>query len=159
MAADPGKTHRRRVKREPGIDRGPAPAVVNSKNLRPSPTAHYEAGLKSGTFRVQRCNGCSKPIFYPRVACPHCASMDLAWLEPSGLGTVYSTTTVNRSSDKGGPYNVALIELAEGVRLMSRVDGVPPDEVRIGMVVRVDVELMNGTHAPVFHPVEDRGRS
>jgi DUF35 OB-fold domain, acyl-CoA-associated len=63
----------------------------------------------------------------------------LNWIEPSGQGTVYSTTVVRRKPEAGGDYNVALIDLAEGVRLMSRVDDVAPDQVRIGMPVRAQV--------------------
>lgn len=141
-----------------GVGRGSSPVVVKTKECGPAPTEYYDAGLKTGKFRIQRCNACRKHLFYSRVVCPHCASPDLAWLEPSGLGTVYSTTTVNRPSDKGGPYNVALIDLAEGVRLMSCVDGVGPDDVKIGMAVRIGVELVNGSNAPVFHPVDGGAR-
>lgn len=144
-------------KREPGVvGGGSSPTVVNADKSGQSPAAYYDESLKRGEFRIQRCNGCSKHIFYPRLVCPYCASMDIDWLEPSGRGTVYSTTTVNRPSDKGGPYNVALIELAEGVRLMSRIDGAASDEVKIGMAVQVAVDLVNGVNAPVFQPVLDR---
>lgn len=125
------------------------------RNKGQSAMAIHEMGLKAGKFLLQRCNGCQRHIFYPRVVCPHCVSTDLGWLEPAGLGTVYSTTVVNRPADKGGPYNVALIDLAEGVRLMSRVEGIAPDRVQIGMRVKIGVADLNGTPAPVFQPVED----
>lgn len=121
--------------------------------------ATYSEALAAGRFRIQRCNGCRQYVFYPRVVCPHCASGDLDWVEPSGLGTVYSTTVVRRPADKGGPYNVALIDLDEGVRLMSRVDGLTPDAVRIGLRVRVQVATVNGAPAPVFTPLEGRTAS
>jgi len=119
----------------------------------PAMSAYSEA-LAAGQFRIQRCGGCGQHVFYPRVVCPHCGSGDLAWIEPSGLGTVYSTTVVRRSADKGGSYNVALIDLDEGVRLMSRVDGLAPEAVRIGMRVRAHVVSVNGTPAPVFTPAD-----
>lgn len=122
--------------------------------VTPAMTAYTQA-LAEGQFRIQRCGGCAKPVFYPRVLCPHCGSSELDWIEPSGFGTVYSTTVVRRSADKGGPYNVALIDLDEGVRLMSRVDGPSPEAVRIGMRVRVHVAPVNGTPAPVFTPVDE----
>lgn len=114
----------------------------------------YEAGLRSGVFLIQRCRGCSAHIFYPRVLCPHCSSPDLGWVEPMGLGTVYSTTVVRRPADKGGSYNVALVDLAEGVRLMTRVEAVSPEAVKIGMRVRVSVMNVNGVPAPVVHLLE-----
>lgn len=134
---------------------GPADAVCGpGENAGSSAMAAYNEALAAGQFRIQRCSTCRQHVFYPRVICPHCASTELAWIEPSGLGTVYSTTVVRRPADKGGPYNVALIDLDEGVRLMSRVDGVAPQAVQIGMRVRVQVAMLNGAPAPVFHPID-----
>lgn len=116
--------------------------------------AAYTAHLQAGQFRIQHCEGCSKHVFYPRVLCPHCASDRLRWVEPAGTGTVYSTTVVRRSDDKGGPYNVALIDLDEGVRLMSCVEKIAPDAVRIGLRVRVHIAQLNSVAAPVFTPAE-----
>lgn len=112
--------------------------------------AAYAEHLQAGRFRIQRCDECHRHVFYPRVLCPHCASDRLRWVEPAGTATVYSTTVVRRPSDKGGPYNVALIDLDEGVRLMSRVEGVAPEAVQIGMRVQVHVTQFNGVAAPVF---------
>lgn len=133
-------------------DQGPVD-TVDQTAASPAMAAYGEA-LTAGQFRIQRCNDCRRHVFYPRVVCPHCASDDLDWVEPSGLGTVYSTTVVRRPADKGGPYNVALIDLDEGVRLMSRVDGLAPEAVRIGLRVRVQVTTVNGAPAPVFTPLE-----
>jgi uncharacterized OB-fold protein len=58
---------------------------------------------------------------------------------PSGRGTVYAVSIVNRSAEKGGPYNVVLVDLSEGPRMMARVDGVANDAVRIGMAVQARV--------------------
>lgn len=116
--------------------------------------AAYAAYLQAGQFRIQHCDDCRKHVFYPRVICPHCASDRLGWVEPAGTGTVYSTTVVRRPDDKGGPYNVALIDLDEGVRLMSRVEKIAPESVRIGMRVQVHVAQLNGVAAPVFSPAE-----
>jgi uncharacterized OB-fold protein len=112
--------------------------------------ARYQAQLNEGRFVIQRCNDCSKHVFYPRVVCPHCGGASLAWVEPEGTGTVYSTTTVRRKPDAGGDYDVSLIDLDEGVRMMSRVEGVPPDGVRIGMRVRAKVIDNKGTGLVVF---------
>lgn len=103
------------------------------------PEKHYHDQLAQGVFQIQRCTSCSKSVFYPRVVCPHCGSDHLEWFEPSGKGTVYSTTVVRRKPEHGGDYNVALIDLQEGVRMMSRVEGVSPDEVTIGMAVQAGV--------------------
>ena len=99
------------------------------------PQAQYFAALASGEFLIQRCDNCDTAIFYPRILCSYCGSTHLAWIKPCGRGTVYSATTVRRDPEKGGDYNVSLIDLAEGVRIMSRVVGMPPDSVTIGMKV------------------------
>ncbi|MCI4663008.1 MAG: OB-fold domain-containing protein [Neomegalonema sp.] len=103
------------------------------------PEARYFEALREGRFTVQRCDACARTIFPPRILCPACMSEDLSVIEPTGLGEVYSTTTVRRPADKGGDYNVAIITLAEGVQMMSCVKGIAPASVRIGMRVRAEV--------------------
>ena len=110
----------------------------------------YQTALNEGRFLIQRCEGCKRHVFYPRVVCPHCGSDSLAWVEPKGTGVVYSTTTVRRKPDAGGDYDVSLIDLDEGVRMMSRVDGIAPTEVKIGMRVRAKVIDNKGAGLVVF---------
>jgi uncharacterized protein len=99
------------------------------------PEKRFFDALAAGRFEIQRCAACAKHVFYPRVVCPHCGADTLDWVPASGRGTVYSTTVVRRKPADGGDYNVCLVDLEEGVRLMSRVAGVPPQDVRIGMAV------------------------
>ena len=99
----------------------------------------YQEFLAKGEFRIQRCNHCSGHVFYPRYLCPDCGSSSLSWIKPSGAGTVYSTTVMRRKAESGGDYNVCLVQLDEGPRLISRIEGVPPAEVRIGMKVAARV--------------------
>lgn len=114
--------------------------------------ARYQAALNEGRFLIQRCEGCAKHVFYPRQICPHCGGASLAWVEPNGTGTVYSTTTVRRKPEAGGDYDVSLVDLDEGVRMMSRVEGVPPQEVRIGMRVKARIAAGKTGNAVVFEP-------
>ncbi|MGW6397679.1 Zn-ribbon domain-containing OB-fold protein [Streptomyces sp. NPDC055134] len=99
--------------------------------------AYYFEQLSKGIFSIPQCVDCGKLHFYPRVTCPHCHSFALRWTIPSGRGVVYSTTVVRR---KDGDYNVALIDLEEGPRMMSRVVGVEPGRVAIGMPVEAAVQ-------------------
>jgi uncharacterized OB-fold protein len=101
--------------------------------------AHCQAALEQGHFLIQRCEACAKHVHFPRELCPHCGSERLAWVQPEGSGTVHAVTTVRRKPDAGGDYNVSLVDLDEGVRLMSRVEGVPPSDVKIGQRVRARV--------------------
>ena len=118
--------------------------------MTPSMSSQYQATLDAGTFEIQRCKACAKAIFYPRELCPHCGSDQLAWEQPSGQGTVYSTTVIRRKAEAGGDYNVALVDLAEGPRMMSRVEGVAPADVKIGMAVKAEVIQHNGKGLVVF---------
>lgn len=102
----------------------------------PGPEKIYRDKLAQGRFEIQKCAGCGLHVFYPRVVCPHCGSSKLDWVSPSGRGTVYSTTVVRRKPADGGDYNVALIDLEEGVRMMSRVVESAPDQVKIGQRVK-----------------------
>ncbi len=115
--------------------------------------ARYQTALNEGRLLIQRCNDCSRYVFYPREVCPHCSGTSFAWGEPKGTGTVYSTTTVRRKPEAGGDYDVSLIELDEGVRMMSRVEGIAPTEVKIGMRVKARVIDNNGAGLVVFEPM------
>ena len=99
------------------------------------PEKQYLDKLAAGRFEIQRCAGCGKHVFYPRVLCPHCGGERLDWVAPSGRGTVYSTTIVRRRPADGGDYNVCLVDLAEGPRMLSRVVTIPPEQVKIDMTV------------------------
>jgi uncharacterized OB-fold protein len=101
--------------------------------------AQYQAALEAGRFVIQRCEACAKHVHFPRELCPHCGSDRLAWVQPQGSGTVHAVTTVRRKPDAGGDYNVSLVDLDEGVRLMSRVEGLSPSDVKIGQRVRARV--------------------
>src|ERR1700730_8870496 len=104
------------------------------KGLMHPEKEHFEY-LAKGEFMLQRCRSSGAFIYYPRVAEPRTGATDLDWVRASGLGTVYSTTVIRQKPPKTD-YNLALIDLAEGPRMMSRVQNIPPDQVKIGMSVR-----------------------
>jgi uncharacterized protein len=114
------------------------------------PEAQYRAHLTAGRFCIQRSRSTGEHVFYPRVAAPGSGATDLEWVDASGFGTVYSIT-VNRS--KEGSYNIALITLDEGPRLMSRIDGV--ETVAIGTRVKARITTIGENAAVVFDVVAD----
>jgi len=119
-----------------------------------SAQTHYQAELDAGRFCIQRCPQCERHVFAPRELCPQCGAGPLRWVKASGLGIVYSTSTIHRKNDAGGNYNVALIDLDEGVRMMSRVEGVAPEAVRIGQRVQAHVAQQDGRGLVLFRPVQ-----
>lgn len=104
------------------------------------PDEIFRAFLDSGKFMLQRSRVSGEYVFYPRVSWLGARSEDLEWVEATGKGEVYSTTTIRRKAEQGGDYNISIVELAEGPRLMTRVLGIAPDQVRIGMPVKAVVE-------------------
>ena len=118
----------------------------------PGPEAQFRAYLAQGRFMIQRSKSTGAHVFYPRVAAPGTGEADLEWVEASGEGTVYATTVVRNRPEKGGDYNVALIDLAEGPRMMSRVVEIEPTAVEIGMKVRARVGELDGAPQVLFTP-------
>jgi hypothetical protein len=72
------------------------------------------------------------------------------WVEASGNGTVHSTTCNRRLPEKGGDFNLSLITLDEGPRMMARVEGAEPDKVEIGQKVKARISSLNGEAAVIF---------
>ena len=106
---------------------------------------------------MPRCASCLRDWFPPSLLCPHCNSRDFSWSEVSGRGKVFSYVVFHRVYHPGFaeevPYVVALIELAEGPRMISNVIGVSPDKVECEMAVRVIFEDREGGTVPKFTPV------
>jgi uncharacterized protein len=102
-----------------------------------SPRARFEAGCARGVLLYQWDAAAGRAVFYPRVL------PGLEWRESAGAGTVYSATTIHPRGAE--PRGIALVDLDEGFRMMSRVRA---GEVRIGM--RVQVAFEDGV--PVFVP-------
>jgi len=117
------------------------------------PDAEFQRFLAEGRFMIQRSRNDGAYVFYPRVVAPGTGARDLEWVEASGRGTVYSTTVVRKKPPEPS-YNVALIDLEEGPRMMSRVEGIAPEEVRIGMAVSARIVTQDDGPVVVFVPAE-----
>jgi len=121
------------------------------KRIQTSPLAAWREHLNAGNLAFQRDTATGKPVFYPRVAAPGSGNTELAWEVSRGLGTVYATSAIAQR-DKSA-YNVALIDMDEGFRLMSRVESVAAEDVKIGQRVKVRIHQPGGEEAP--YPVFD----
>lgn len=125
----------------------PAPAVT----LESKP--FWDAAAE-GRFLVKRCTACSKVHWYPRTICPFCASDATVWEESPGEGEVYTFSIMRRSPT--GPYALGYVTLDEGVRVMTNFVDVSPEDLKIGMRVKVrfqPTEGEGGPPAPVFAPI------
>lgn len=119
-----------------------------------APEARFREALREGRFELQFCPRTGRAVFYPRMISPYSGQPLTDWREVSGLGTVYSTTTIRRKQDRGGDYNLALIDLDEGARMMSVVRGLPPQDVSIGLRVKASIETQDGEPLVVFMPLQ-----
>lgn len=115
--------------------------------------ARHQQALDEGRFLIQRCSACSRHVYFPRELCPHCGALAPALVAPAGPGTVAAVTTLHRKAEQGGNYHVCLIDLDEGVRLMSRVEGLAPEAVTIGLRVTARVQVNDGKGLVVFDPL------
>jgi uncharacterized OB-fold protein len=113
----------------------------------PGPETEYRAHLRDGRFMVQRSRSTGTHVFYPRIVVPGTGEQDLEWVAASGFATVYAIT-VNRTRD--GAYNIALVDLDEGPRMMTRIDGI--ETVPIGTRVRARIIEQDGAPLVVFVP-------
>jgi len=118
------------------------------------PVGDFLRFLDEGRFMIQRSRSSGAHVFYPRVAEPRTGATDLEWVEASGRGVVYATT-VQRNKPPVADTNVVLVDLAEGPRMLSRVDGVAPEAVLIGMPVQARVVDEGLGPFVVFEPVPE----
>lgn len=118
------------------------------------PEQTYFRYLQSGEWRVPKCRGCGTFVFFPRVNCLACGADAFDWVAPAGGGTIYSTTVMRRPAEAGGDRNLCLVDLDEGFRMMSRVDGVDATVPKIGDRVRATVRQDGDSHLVVFERAE-----
>lgn len=103
-----------------------------------SPEIEWRRALGEGRFLLQRALDSGTFFFPPRMMEPQTGDGDWEWVKASGFGRVHSVTVINQKPP-AEPYNVVLVDLDEGPRLMSRVDGIPADAVTIGLRVRARI--------------------
>jgi uncharacterized OB-fold protein len=124
----------------------------------PTPDADTQPfwdGCKEGRFLLRHCNTCGVDHYYPRPFCPSCWSEDVAWREASGDATLYTFSIVRQNDlppfPERVPYVAAVVELAEGPRVMTNIEGVEFDDIEIGMKLRVDFKaISDDVTIPVF---------
>ncbi len=113
-----------------------------------SASAPYWEAARQGQLLIAECMTCGKVHHSPRPFCPFCWSEDVQPVKASGAGTLYTYSTVYVNDlapfKERVPYVAAIVELAEGPRLMTTIEGVDPDDLRVGMPVTA-----------VFRPVDD----
>lgn len=134
---------------------------MSAAQLQPTPNPDslpYWNAANEGRLVIRRCNACHRFHFMPRHLCPHCWSEDLCWVQASGKATVHSFTVIRRAPMESFaprvPYVVALLDLEEGVRMMTNIIGDDALDTKIGDTVTVDFEDRGeGTKVPQFRRI------
>lgn len=167
---EPVGTHRFRILKyapagKPAATRQAQPPKMQPQ--RPRPVINRDSqgfwdGVRDHKLLIQRCTSCAALRFPWLPGCNACASPGWDTVEASGAGTVFSYVVMHyppfpaftaheNAADAAGPYAVALVELAEGVRMVSNITGVPYDKVRIGLPVRLEfLRVDENLELPVF---------
>ena len=127
-------------------------------------SAPYWDGARQGRLLIAECGACGTVHHYPRPFCPHCWSDDVHPLRASGTGTLYTYSTVYANDlppfRERLPYVAAIVELAEGPRVMTTIEGAQPEALRVGMAVTasfrpVDADDPESPYLTVFGPSEE----
>jgi uncharacterized protein len=131
--------------------RRPGPIVTDDSAVFWDAAAHRR-------LVAQRCGNCGALRHPPRPMCPRCRSLAIEVVSLSGRGTLYSYALLHHPQhpDFDYPVPAALVDLEEGLRMVSNLCGIAPDDIRIGMPVVVDFEpTVDGRAVPVFRPAAD----
>ena len=120
-------------------------------------TKPFREGTKKQELRIQKCQECGKFYFYPRPFCPHCFSDNVEWTKVSGKGRIYSYTVSYRPSSPAFrddvPYNISIVELDEGARMLTNVVECSNEDLKIDMPVEVVFEEISPEITlPKFRP-------
>ncbi|MFB8125223.1 Zn-ribbon domain-containing OB-fold protein [Streptomyces bacillaris] len=122
-------------------------------------TRPYWDAAAEGRLLIRRCGGCGRAHHYPREFCPYCWSEDVAWEPASGRATLYTWSVVHRNDlppfGERVPYVAAVVDLAEGPRMMTEIVECAHTGLRVGMVLTAVFRVPEGgvgEAVPVFRP-------
>jgi uncharacterized protein len=114
--------------------RKPLPNPLHRETSRP-----FWEGARRHELVMPRCRRCDRLFFYPREVCPVCLAGEIDWLQVSGRGHLYSFTVIHQPANpafrEDTPYIYALVQLAEGPRMIANLVDCPPEDARIDMRV------------------------
>ncbi len=128
---------------------------------RPKPTIHHDnyvfwEGCKQHKLMIQKCGNCGTLQHPPRPMCSNCNSLEKDYVEASGKGEVHSFFIGERSLHPLFPpgFNMVLIDLEEGVRIVATIVDAEPDQIDFGTKVTLDFIDEDDWSLPVFRLAE-----
>jgi uncharacterized OB-fold protein len=120
-------------------------------------TQPFWDGCREGRLLIRHCDACGEDHFYPRPFCPRCWSDRVEWKAASGRGSLYTYSVVHVNDlppfNERVPYVAAIVELEEGPRVMTNIEGVEHGDLRVGMPVVVDFKaISDDVSIAIFRP-------
>ena len=117
-------------------------------------------GTKKGELLIHQCKDCGKKMFPPRLYCVNCMSQNIKLVKASGKGNIYTYSVAYEypparvANFLSTPYIIALVDLDEGVRMITTIVGCKPEDLKIGLNVVVEFQdIGEGVVLPRFKPV------
>ncbi|TFE48117.1 Zn-ribbon domain-containing OB-fold protein [Streptomyces sp. ICN441] len=146
----------------PGRAASPAGRTAATPDIDDFTRPWWDAAAE-GRLLIRRCAACRRAHHYPREFCPHCWSEEVRWERASGRATLYTWSVVHRNDlppfGARTPYAAAVVDLAEGPRMMTEIVECAEEDLRIGMELEVAFrEEGGGVVVPVFRPVPEADR-
>lgn len=133
---------------QPSAEKMTRPISAPAVTLESKP---FFDAAEQGKFLIKRCTACGEAHWYPRTICPVCHSDQTVWEESPGDGVVYSFSIMRKSPT--GPYALAYVTLNEGPNVLTNIVDIAPDDLKIGMAVKVKLQATEGgPPVPVFVP-------
>ena len=134
------------------------PAATKPAPVPDEISAPFFDGARQGKLMLQHCTACGEWSFPVRERCPHCFAAKLEWRQASGRGSLYTFTIMHQVMNPGfasaAPYNVAQVDLEEGVRMTTNVVGIDNAALRPGMKLEAVFEdVGENVRIPKFRPV------
>ena len=130
----------------------------------PTPdTRHFWDGTQRGELLLQKCTACAHTYFPPQPFCPTCGSRKVDVVQASGKATLYSYVISHRDMpEQKAPYVIAVVQLAEGPRMMTNLVGAPPEPTSFDLDMPLELTYLSiseGVSLPQFRPVQEDGNA
>lgn len=141
-------------KKQPGAKKAPLGKINRIHPVENHDNAHFWQGLRDGKLLIQKCDDCGELRHPPQPMCEHCQSLNWSTIESKGKGTVYTYTVMHYPEIPPFDYPnaIVLVDLEEGVRIVSQLIGTKPDDIEIGMKVEMKLtEVQEDMTLPLFH--------
>ena len=134
----------------------PAPLPIPTSETAPFWRAALECRLE-----IQHCRACARHQFYPRRFCTQCLSDQIAWVQASGRGRIYTFTVCHVAAhpafEARVPYAIAMVELDEGVRMLAGIVDSDLTRLAVGAPVQVCFERISEEVALPMFRLADSG--